>query len=109
MLLHDVDLILLKVKSGETVQELRRRLQANHGIPFSSSSLFFQGKCMLDPLSLNDIAGVVDNSGVASIEVKVFTITSIILLFSFYHFPYSTNSKYRSTDAITYHLKNIDC
>lgn len=59
------------VKTGETVQELKRKLYAAHGIPFSSLSLFFEGKCMMDPLSLNDIAGVVDKSGVAQIEVKV--------------------------------------
>ncbi len=61
-----------KVNSAENVSELKRRLHANKGIPFTSTSLFFKGKCMLDPLSLNDIAGVVDTSGVAHIEVKVF-------------------------------------
>lgn len=60
-----------KVKTGETVQELKRKIYAIHGIPFSSLSLYFNGKCMMDPLSLNDIAGVVDQSGVARIEVKV--------------------------------------
>lgn len=59
-----------KVKSGETVQELKRQLYASLGIPFSRLTLFHNGKRMLDPLSLNDIAGVVDNSGSAQIEVK---------------------------------------
>lgn len=60
-----------KVKSGETVQELKRKLYATHGIPTISSSLFFNGVRMMDPLSLNDIDGVVSQKGVAEIEVKL--------------------------------------
>jgi len=58
------------VNAGETVQEIKRRLYASHGLPFGSFSLFFRGRWLLDPLSLNDIDGLVE-SGKALIEVKI--------------------------------------
>jgi hypothetical protein len=59
-----------KVNTGETFSELKRKLYVTHGIPSSNSTLFFEGKMLMDPLSLNDIVGLVDKSGVATIEVK---------------------------------------
>lgn len=57
------------VKTGETVQEIKRRLCSASKIP-SHSEFYFDGKPMIDPLSLNDIPGVVGNS-VLQVEVKV--------------------------------------
>jgi hypothetical protein len=57
------------VKNGETVQEIKRRLYSDSKIP-SNSLFFFNGQCMLDPLSLNDIPGFVGD-GALKIEVKV--------------------------------------
>lgn len=57
------------VKNGETVQEIKRRLYSADKIP-SNSMFFFNGQYMLDPLSLNDIPGVVGMSAL-HVEVKL--------------------------------------
>jgi len=58
------------VKTGETVQEIKRKLDTTHGIPYSDATLYFNGKCMIDPLSLNDFPGLVCKDGV-SLDVKL--------------------------------------
>jgi hypothetical protein len=62
------------VNSGETVQEIKRKLCSASKIP-SNSMFFFNGTDMLDPLSLNDIPGVTGNSSL-QIVVKVFAFLS---------------------------------
>lgn len=57
------------VKNGETVQEIKRRLYSAEKIP-TNSLFYFDGKHMMDPLSLNDFPDVVGRSAV-QIEVKV--------------------------------------
>lgn len=52
----------LIVKTGETVQEIKRKLDTLHGIPYSDATLFYNGKCMIDPLSLNDFPGLICKS-----------------------------------------------
>lgn len=57
------------VKNGETVQEIKRRLCSADKIP-TNSLFYFDGQKMLDPLSLNDIPGVVGRNAL-QIEVKL--------------------------------------
>lgn len=57
------------VKNGETVQEIKRRLCSADKIP-NNSHFYFDGKNMMDPLSLNDIPGVNGRSAL-QIEVKL--------------------------------------
>jgi len=56
------DSLQLTVKSGETVQEIKRKLDATHGIPFSTCSLLHNGNLLMDPLSLNDFPGLIVKS-----------------------------------------------
>lgn len=60
----------LIVKTGETVQEIKRKLATLHGIPYSDATLYYNGACMIDPLSLNDFPGLVCKAGVC-LDVKV--------------------------------------
>src|SRR5256885_7453465 len=61
---------IISVKIGETVQEIKRRLMVEHGIPYSESKLFLDGKHMLDPLSLNDFPSIVEtNKACITVEV----------------------------------------
>jgi len=64
---------VINVKIGETVQEIKRRLMVEHGIPYSESKLFLDGKFMLDPLSLNDFPSIVEQNK-ATITVQVNTV-----------------------------------
>ena len=57
------------VKVGETVQEIKRKMCSASKIP-SHSVFLLNGTPMLDPLSLNDIPGVVGHTRL-KIEVKV--------------------------------------
>eukprot|EP01111_Echinosteliopsis_oligospora_P005369 TRINITY_DN1865_c1_g1_i1.p1 TRINITY_DN1865_c1_g1~~TRINITY_DN1865_c1_g1_i1.p1 ORF type:complete len:415 (-),score=108.54 TRINITY_DN1865_c1_g1_i1:32-1276(-) len=68
--LPDGSVFSLKFKSGDTVQEVKRKLDTTKGIAARSSSLFWNGKYMMDPLSLNDFPGLVSKSEV-QIEVKI--------------------------------------
>eukprot|EP00168_Porphyra_purpurea_P000447 TRINITY_DN10498_c0_g1_i1.p1 TRINITY_DN10498_c0_g1~~TRINITY_DN10498_c0_g1_i1.p1 ORF type:complete len:142 (+),score=44.63 TRINITY_DN10498_c0_g1_i1:66-428(+) len=40
-------------KTGETIMNIKKKIHDDHGVPFSCV-VSFQGKPMLDPLSLND-------------------------------------------------------
>jgi hypothetical protein len=60
----------LIVKTGETVQEIKRKLDTLHGIPYADASLYYNGKCMIDPLSLNDFPGLVCKTNVC-LDVKM--------------------------------------
>ncbi|EKX44217.1 hypothetical protein GUITHDRAFT_110003 [Guillardia theta CCMP2712] len=51
----------LQVDQGQTVEYVRAYLHENCGLPFSSSTLSFQARKLLDPMSLVD-CGVSDNS-----------------------------------------------
>jgi hypothetical protein len=61
---------VLRVKMGETVQGIKRQLETDFGIPFSNSSLYLEGKHMLDPLSLNDFPAIAQGKTTA-LEVRV--------------------------------------
>lgn len=63
-------LLQMLVKSGETVQEIKRKLHTVHGVPFEVCSLYHYDKLMLDPLSLNDFPCLVSESS-ATISVKI--------------------------------------
>jgi len=69
------DTLQLLVNSGETVQEIKRKLDAVHGIPFSTSSLHHNGKLMMDPLSLNDFPGLLAKSPLSLSEGGNTTVT----------------------------------
>jgi hypothetical protein len=73
------------VNTGETVQEIKRKLYSASKIP-SNSMFLLNGKDMLDPYSLNDIPGVVGNSSL-QIEVKVYLSPpySFVEYFKFHH------------------------
>lgn len=60
----------LIVKTGETVQEIKRKLDTLHGIPYSDATLYYNETCMIDPLSLNDFPGLVCNTNVC-LDVKI--------------------------------------
>jgi len=60
----------LIVKTGETVQEIKRKLDTEHGVPYSDATLYYNGKCMIDPLSLNDFPGLVRKTNVC-LDVKI--------------------------------------
>eukprot|EP00992_Anisonema_acinus_P008437 TRINITY_DN4525_c0_g1_i1.p1 TRINITY_DN4525_c0_g1~~TRINITY_DN4525_c0_g1_i1.p1 ORF type:complete len:127 (+),score=36.05 TRINITY_DN4525_c0_g1_i1:43-423(+) len=49
-------------RMGHTVEWLKQALEDNHGLPYARSKLLFNGKMMIDPLSLSDIAGLVPNA-----------------------------------------------
>ena len=69
----------INVKIGETVQEIKRRLMVEHGIPYSESKLFLDGKFMLDPLSLNDFPSIVEqNRANISIQVNSFILEKLM-------------------------------
>jgi hypothetical protein len=54
----DSHTIHLRLKTGDTVQNIKKRLEAEHNMPYSKTSLSLHGQQMLDPLSLNDFAAV---------------------------------------------------
>lgn len=58
------------VTVGETVQMIKRRLEDVHGIPYSDVTLCFNGKCLIDPLSLNDFPELLGKWNV-SLDVKI--------------------------------------
>jgi len=70
LLLPDGVTFKLIVKTGETVQEIKRKLDTLHGIPYSDATLFYNGKCMIDPLSLNDFPGLVCKTNIC-LDVKI--------------------------------------
>jgi len=58
------------VKSGETIQEIKRRISVQNGINYTSISLYYNNLSLIDPLSLNDITGLLGGS-TAKLEVKI--------------------------------------
>jgi len=70
LILPDGVTFKLIVKTGETVQEIKRKLDTLHGIPYSDATLYYNGKCMIDPLSLNDFPGLVCKTNVC-LDVKI--------------------------------------
>eukprot|EP01113_Clastostelium_recurvatum_P043614 TRINITY_DN7248_c0_g1_i6.p1 TRINITY_DN7248_c0_g1~~TRINITY_DN7248_c0_g1_i6.p1 ORF type:complete len:505 (+),score=124.64 TRINITY_DN7248_c0_g1_i6:150-1664(+) len=60
----------IKASTGQTVQELKKILEVKHQIPCRASSLFYGGKFMLDPLSINDFPGIMRDKG-AVITIKI--------------------------------------
>jgi len=60
----------MMVKSGETIQEIKRRISVQNGMTYTSISLCFNDHSLIDPLSLNDVKGLVINSS-AKLEVKI--------------------------------------
>ncbi|KAL6056812.1 hypothetical protein QOT17_015839 [Balamuthia mandrillaris] len=45
---------VMKFTTGDTIQIIKKRLEAEHDIPFTSVDCLLDGKVMLEPLSLND-------------------------------------------------------
>lgn len=70
LILPDGITFKLIVKTGETVQEIKRKLDTLHGVPYSDATLYYNGECMIDPLSLNDFPGLVRKTNVC-LEVKI--------------------------------------
>jgi len=70
LILPDGITFKLIVKTGETVQEIKRKLDTLHGVPYSDATLYYNGKCMIDPLSLNDFPGLVRKTNVC-LDVKI--------------------------------------
>eukprot|EP01097_Dermamoeba_algensis_P002927 TRINITY_DN2164_c0_g1_i1.p1 TRINITY_DN2164_c0_g1~~TRINITY_DN2164_c0_g1_i1.p1 ORF type:complete len:109 (-),score=23.79 TRINITY_DN2164_c0_g1_i1:100-426(-) len=58
--LPDGSTLPLTLKSGETVQNIKKLLNDKHSLPFGKLILTYEGKVMMDPLSLNDYAGIVE-------------------------------------------------
>lgn len=56
--LSDERTIKLKLKIGDTVQNIKKRLEDTHGIPFVRQLFLLDGQPMLDPLSLNDFPAI---------------------------------------------------
>lgn len=70
LILPDGITFKLVVKTGETVQEIKRKLDTLHGIPYSDATLYYNGRHMIDPLSLNDFPGLVCKTNVC-LDVKI--------------------------------------
>jgi hypothetical protein len=54
----DSHTIHLRLKTGDTVQNIKKRLEAEHNMPYAKTALSLNGQQMLDPLSLNDFAPI---------------------------------------------------
>lgn len=70
LILPDGITFKLIVKTGETVQEIKRKLDTLHGIPYADATLYYNGECMIDPLSLNDFPGLICKTNVC-LDVKI--------------------------------------
>jgi hypothetical protein len=54
LLFSDNRTVIMHVKTGDTVQNIKKKLEDQHGIPYAKMAFMLDGKIMLDPLSLND-------------------------------------------------------
>eukprot|EP00277_Geminigera_cryophila_P012138 CAMPEP_0179434596 /NCGR_PEP_ID=MMETSP0799-20121207/18885_1 /TAXON_ID=46947 /ORGANISM="Geminigera cryophila, Strain CCMP2564" /LENGTH=66 /DNA_ID=CAMNT_0021213483 /DNA_START=206 /DNA_END=406 /DNA_ORIENTATION=- len=51
----------MEVDAGQTVEYVRAFLHEHFGVPFVGSTLTYEGRTLIDPMSLSDF-GVVHNS-----------------------------------------------
>ncbi len=81
----DTKTMHLTLKTGDTVQNIKKRLEAEHGIQYSKITFTLDGKTMLDPLSLNDFPAVNEsvkqNTNLVVIDVDVSTFFDFYLIF----------------------------
>lgn len=50
---------ILQVDAGQTVEYVRAYLHEHFGVPFNGSTLQFQGRTLIDPMSLSDFGGII--------------------------------------------------
>ena len=55
-------------KMGHTVEYVKAFLHKEHGIPIAKQKLVFQGRPMIDPLSLVDIRGFEEGEKLVEVE-----------------------------------------
>ncbi|CAD7965612.1 unnamed protein product [Amoebophrya sp. A120] len=64
------DSAFIQMHMGHDVARAKHLLAAQWGVPYSSLKLFIDGKLMMDPLSLCDIAAVRENEAMGMVEIK---------------------------------------
>eukprot|EP01088_Endostelium_zonatum_P004381 TRINITY_DN1561_c0_g1_i1.p1 TRINITY_DN1561_c0_g1~~TRINITY_DN1561_c0_g1_i1.p1 ORF type:complete len:108 (-),score=16.68 TRINITY_DN1561_c0_g1_i1:184-507(-) len=59
----------LNVTVGTTIQIIKKMLETDIGLSYKDNDCFYNGKIMMEPLSLNDFPGFLDSSD-KHIEIK---------------------------------------
>eukprot|EP00669_Euglena_mutabilis_P012187 TRINITY_DN680_c0_g2_i1.p1 TRINITY_DN680_c0_g2~~TRINITY_DN680_c0_g2_i1.p1 ORF type:complete len:131 (-),score=25.23 TRINITY_DN680_c0_g2_i1:226-618(-) len=57
-------------RMGHSVEWLKQAIEDKHGINYHKQTLYFNGKLMIDPLSLSDIKGLLPAPHENDVEVK---------------------------------------
>lgn len=50
---------ILQVDAGQTVEYVRAYLHEHYGVPFNGSTLQYEGRTLIDPMSLSDFGGII--------------------------------------------------
>jgi len=61
----------LAATTGDTIQIIKKKMEAELGFPYSKTSCFLDGKLMIEPLSLNDFPNLPKERPVIEVRVRL--------------------------------------